>query len=540
MMKRFDYIQQYNDRIAASNSCLTEIIATCDYFKNEIDQTSRKIAEKSSTKIPEREETENFSQEIISILTASRNIILGISQQKVKDQFTQRQLKIIRSVYENILSLTRVFFSFKKVPMPQLSSKTLSALMEPLDPMRFTQLFDFPEDFSERSAFEQSCAFQAFYAKLDGLLDAFSKQQAYLLAKSDDTKTMLLYPQEKTLETYPRFLSLLSLHKKLRQELIDNTQSCNTSGSKLLNILVQIKNRLNSTSQFFTRSINEMREETKNARADYVSTCLILAQYRAIEQICDKSEIHSKHKHADDMRKYLNTENKFVGSIIDYDKLKKFKDDLIRFITEAEQKNQKFKEILELLNNGPNKAKEEENEFKESKAKLRTLGEYLEEELQDGFAAYIYGFKIAADMVQNAEDYMQITKNVGHNFDNMDHMVNTVSTVPSNKWALSIQTRLEDLINNKKESLEDIKKEVEKLNQESDQMKQQIESSKRDKSDKEKKDDKCHDCQLHPKMCICSCGHTFCDHCFKEISGKGKCPICNKEFKDDDVIEISW
>ena len=291
--KRFELVQHSNDQISASNSSLSEIIASIDFFKNDIQQFIQKISKNESVSAPEREEADNFQNEIISYLNFAQTVILAISHSKVHDAYTKKQINISRSVFEKIIDLTKFFFSFRKIPIPKLSQKTIRALTEPLDPMRFTQLFSFPEDFTKRSSFEQCCAFQAFDAHLDNLLDVFSQHLAVLSSKYDDTKTNLLYPQIQTLKTFPKFTTLVSLHTKLRQEMSSDSQLWNNlqhSSSKIFNILVQIKNRLNNTSQFFTRSINVMKEDTLKSREKYVSTCLTLTNYRAAEQITETAQ----------------------------------------------------------------------------------------------------------------------------------------------------------------------------------------------------------------------------------------------------------
>ena len=417
----------------------------------------------------------------MAIISFCKDLILQISQPKIKDKYSNYQLKIIHALLGNLINLTKVFFSFKRIPIPELTSQTILALTEPLDPMRFTQLFNFPEDFNENEPFEQCCAFQTFEVHVNALYKILTDKKAVLTAKSDETKTLLLYPSEKTLETFPRFKTLISLHKKLRQQLQEDNQKCTASAEKIFSILEQIQNRLRNTSNFLVRSINEMNAETSTAKCDYISASIELCKLRAAFQICENktTDFFSIYHHQEKLLTYTETEDKFIKSIIDYEKLKKYLETITKFKEEAKSDNSKLENFVDLLKIGPNKRVKEDPDLISEKETERKINEISNEQMNEAFEGFANCFNIAGDMVESASNYIGTTTNIGKIFDNVDHMANTVSKVPAVNWGKSVEEQLKKAIEEKKQMLQKYKEEKQKLEEEN--------------KPKEEKEEKCKD-----------------------------------------------
>ena len=536
LRSRFEELHRANDQISSSNSFLTEVIASCDRFKKGLLDETARISDKYGIEHPKNGKGDTYQNQIISTNEECAEVIKKFSSEKVKDAFNAKELRKIRSIFQQGTDLKKCFFSVQKVPIPRLSSHTIASMTEPLDPMRFTKLFNFPEDFSEIPDFEKCCAFQVFNAKLENLIDGLEQQRSVLTAKYDDTTTFLVYPQEKTLETFPKFRSFVGLHRKFRTELKETSTACSLNISKILNQLNQMKNRLSSTTQFFNRSIAEMKEETQAARKRYVDVCIKLCKYRTIEQIKQKSDGGITTKHMETMLRYSETENNFIDCIIVFEKIQIFLGNITKFKNEAEATNQEYRKILTALEKNP-VAKKVEEDTKE-KQNLRNISEIMEQQLMDGFTAFSLCFKIASDMAMRAEEYMTVLKDSGKSFDNADYLINEVARTPARTWMKSIEKRTTELLEAKKGEKGIIDAELAKINNEIDEERSKGERLKQ--NGKMQSSHSCDDCKLNPEFCICGCGHTFCRKCIEAATNDGKCPICGIKFSKDDVIQIAW
>lgn len=533
LQEQFDELRNINDSVFSVNSALNGIIASCEKHEGRLKQIADVF--KKEYQLPEVtfKGKQGLIEEFESISNYCREIIQNTSISKVDDPYALKNLMKISKLFEETVDISKIFFILKNLHQQTITTPAIQYITECSDPLEFTQLIKITPNFlkSNPTSFNKECALQEVHTKLVDLVEKLSEAHDALVAKNDEIKMFLQYPSVEILQKSVQFQRYISFHRKSRESFTKTSSSYAKQANQILIMLGQIKNNLHGTSQYFTKSINEIKAESAAIQEKYVNSTIKLAELRSIKFIKDKYSTNAITKYINSNKMYTDAENKLIEGVCDTDKLRAFHDYLVQSKDEAASNNKEFRDLLNKLDSG---ALVTANSETEDSRKLRQAIDILFDQVSDGFSAFISTFEIASQMSGDVEECVRAMSTIGKMYEDVDVIESQVACKPSNNWYEQLTRRTSQNIDKKKTDLEQIQKETKDLKSATSKLKSSVVGLKTDK------EHKCEQCRINRTLCLATCGHTFCENCLKREKCHGKCPICMKLFREADVIKIMW
>ncbi|EAX92749.1 hypothetical protein TVAG_334520 [Trichomonas vaginalis G3] len=494
--------------------------------------------------LPETENKGGNDYDIVEKFKSCSNSISEFISSKVntkfEDEILNEEIKNIHSLLEFFQEVCKIYYDFQPAIDPTMTApnfiscvntrkqfpKIVQLLAEKIDlpENECATLADIPPTFP---------TFKFSYTMLLGELIGIEKtttcEEAALISKYDQNQLPLFCPSPSLLANHPSFVQLKETQKTLISKIQAIHEMSNKQASEIIEQLTNYNKSielLNQTIKIEAPPIIESLSQTFKSYLDITEQKRensFLTQLR--NEVQSTLEITAIQNFSEFEEKFIETDPEDVQELLT--NMKNAKESI-------EKEN---KELQNLIISKDRKLQLNERVIHTHETRSSIL-EIPLDNLPDKLSKHSINILNTLEFLSIPPPIERCFK-INNSFLS-DEFIESLTIQPGVQgWHDNCINYLSHCVREKQDLLNSLQIELNQINNFANVLK---ESSQTLTKKKNKEAPFCRSCETLRMFCICSCGHTFCEGCYREMVAAlpHVCKYCGKAFQQTDVVQINW